>query len=197
MSAIAKPTPEELSAILDGHLQWARGEAGASRADLSGADLSWANLLGANLSGANLRGADLSGADLFGTCLANMMSAYDWIIANNCPMRSIAFRTLVLGSRTKSCPFIGGPDYEVGKVYVAPYFSHDRPTDCHPGLYIAGGPDCELGDGSEWILVVFWLDELLPTPTKARVPRFRTVATVEEFESLTMADLEANQCQEA
>jgi len=172
-------------------------EADLSGADLSGANLSRANLSGADLSGAylsgaNLSGADLSGANLWGTCLMRMMTAYEWCLQNTCPMRSLAFRTLALGSRTISSPVMGGAGYQVGRLYEAPFFSHDRATDCHPGLYVAGGPDTELEQAEDImrILVAFWLDELLPTQTKARVPRFRTVATREEFEALTAADLE-------
>jgi len=167
-------------------------EANLSEANLSEADLSGANLSGANLSEANLWGANLSEANLWGTCLMRMMTAYEWCLQNTCPMRSLAFRTLALGSRTISSPVMGGAGYQVGRLYEAPFFSHDRATDCHPGLYVAGGPDTELEQAEDIgrILVAFWLDELLPTQTKARVPRFRTVATREEFEALTAADLE-------
>ena len=59
-----------LSAILESHGRWLRGEDGGtcanlSKANLSGANLSGANLSGANLSKANLFGVNLSKANLF------------------------------------------------------------------------------------------------------------------------------------
>ena len=60
---------EELTAILDDHDKWLRGD-GGKQADLRGAYLSGANLSGANLRGANLSGANLSGADLRGADLS-------------------------------------------------------------------------------------------------------------------------------
>jgi hypothetical protein len=87
---------------------------------------------------------------------------------------------------------MNGEEYETGELYSAPYFSHDAVTDCHPGLYIAGGQDCEV-ERAPRILVAFWMDELLVTAKKARVPRFRTVESIEEFNNLTAQDMEVTE----
>ena len=160
---------------------------------LQGADLQGAYLRGAYLRGADLRGADLQraylwgarlqGADLRGTILAQMLTAYDWATQNQCEMRILNFRTLCLGSRTQNQPTVGVPDYKLGRLYVAPVFSRCPITSCHPGLYVAGGPD------TEKMLVAFWLDEAMIVE-KCRVPRFRTLATRDEFEVLTATDME-------
>jgi len=208
-----KPTADELTAILAEHAKYLRGEDGGKRADLQeadlqGADLQEADLQGADLQGAylqeaNLQGADLQGADLQGaylqeadlqgadlqgaylqgTILAQMLTAYDWATQNQCTMRTLNFRTLCLGSRTQNQPTVGGPDYEPGSLYVAPVFSRCPVTSCHPGLYVEGGPDAEK------MLVAWWLDEAIIVQ-KCRVPRFRTLATRDEFEALTTADME-------
>ena len=73
-----KPTAEQLTKILEEHLQFLRGSGGQQAnlgeadlrgADLRGADLGDANLRGADLREADLRGADLRGADLRGVDL--------------------------------------------------------------------------------------------------------------------------------
>ena len=152
-------------------------------ADLQGTDLQGADLQRADLQGADLQGADLRGADLRGTILAQMLTAYDWATQNQCEMRILNFRTLCLGSRTQNQPTVGVPDYKLGRLYVAPVFSRCPITSCHPGLYVAGGPD------TEKMLVAFWLDEAMIVE-KCRVPRFRTLATRDEFEVLTATDME-------
>ena len=81
-----KPTAEQLTKILEEHLQFLRGSGGQQAnlgeadlrgADLRGADLGDANLRGADLREADLRGADLRGADLRGVDLggANLRGA--------------------------------------------------------------------------------------------------------------------------
>ena len=54
---------QELTAILESHAKWLRGEAG-TRANLARANLARADLADANLAGANLRHADLADANL-------------------------------------------------------------------------------------------------------------------------------------
>ena len=167
-------------------------------ADLSGADLRNANLSGtdlrnadlsdANLSGANLRNADLSGADLSGSCLAHATSPWSWAQREGCTTRVVDSRVLILAARTQNQPTMCGPQYETGQTYTAPVFSRCPITSCHPGLYIAGGPDCDL-DG-ERILVAAWLDEL-HIVGKCRVPRFRTLAAREDFDKVTTEDMDA------
>ena len=159
------------------------------RANLCDANLRDANLRDANLCGANLRGADLRGANLRGTALASCPSPYDWAVDNGCDLRVADGRILALASRTRGQPQMGGPQYEIGKLYTAPYFSREPSTDCHPGLYIAGGAECVLNENGTRMLVACWLDEMFIV-IKCRVPRFRTVASKEEFERLTKADMD-------
>lgn len=89
-----------------------------------------------------------------------------------------------------------GPDYRVRELYVAPVFSRCSVTKCHPGLYIQGGPEAQL-DGNECRLyVVFWLDELFVVEDKARVPRFYTLGSEEEFNNIGGGVLETKEEQE-
>jgi len=192
-TTILKPTADELKTIIEQHAKWWHEEDKGQRANLRGANLRGANLqranlqdadlLGANLQRANLQDADLQDADLLGTILERTITTYEWARQNGCMMRTLDFRTLCLGSRTKNQPVMGGSDYEISKVYAAPLFSRCPMTSCHPGLYVAGGPE------SEEVLVAFWLDEAVVVD-KCRVPRFRTLATREEFETLTVQDME-------
>ena len=63
-------THEQITVILEKHLEWLSGKESGVRANLSGTNLSGANLNGANLYGANLSEANLSGSDLYGTDLS-------------------------------------------------------------------------------------------------------------------------------
>jgi hypothetical protein len=108
-----------------------------SGADLSGADLSGANLSGANLIMAYLSGAYLSGANLTNTVLDPMR------LPNGDASAFEQFTTrsgLVWckGYRTHDSPVIGGPGYDAGRWYTAPWFSVCS-TPCHPGLYVRPG----------------------------------------------------------
>lgn len=67
-----RPTPEELSTILQDHLKWLGDEKKRTRANLCGANLQKANLRKAQLGLANLSQADLLDADL---SQANLLSA--------------------------------------------------------------------------------------------------------------------------
>jgi uncharacterized protein YjbI with pentapeptide repeats len=167
-------------------------EANLTGVDLTGADLAGANLRGALLCKANLRWAELAKADLTGAVLSDTVlqaeSAWEWVLTHRCQLRSVGGRTLVLGARTRHSPYMGGADYAVGKLYQAPYFSACPVTPCHPGLYVAGGPD-EVQEEAR-LLVAFWLDEAVVAGGKCRVPRFRTVGSVEEFEGLEASDLD-------
>jgi len=167
--------------------------ANLSNANLFMGDLSHANLFNANLfmgdlSHANLFKADLSHANLSYTCLVPQ-SRWKWVRAEKCPMRSLQYRTLVLGSRTQHQPHMDGDAYETGKLYTAPYFSACPTAACHPGLYIAGGPKCSLRNDAKRLLVAFWLDEMMVV-RKCRVPRFRTVESVAAFKQLKASDME-------
>jgi hypothetical protein len=116
----------DIPAILRSHSQWLSGAGGAC-ADLSGA----------NLSGANLSEADLRGADLGGTCLDP--AAY--------PRRSTESEIeaagleliggRVYGWRCAGSVYVSSDDYSEPGEYVAPIFSVDESTECHPGRYFA------------------------------------------------------------
>jgi hypothetical protein len=164
-------------------------DADLGNANLGDADLRGADLGGANLRGADLGGADLRGADLGGSCLAPFQTPFDWAVANACEMRCIGARTLVLGVRTRNQPHMGGPSYELSKLYRAPYFSRDPNTTCHPGLYVETGPEKWVEANDRKMFVAFWLDEM-HIVGKCRVPRFRTLATRDEFDRLTTDDME-------
>jgi hypothetical protein len=120
-------------------------------ADLRGADLRGADLRGANLYGANLRGADLNRADLSKTNLkrADLREAD---LSETClsPTATLETPTLteiseagltndgeyVYGYRTLESQHCGNTTYTPGE-HKAPYFSVDRNTPCHPGIYFA------------------------------------------------------------
>lgn len=167
-------TADELKVVMRAHRKWCDGEEGGSRA--------------------NLRDADLRGADLMGTVLKSW-SAYEWAWSQECPMRSIGCRTLVLGARTADSPTIGGEEYEADKLYIAPHFSACPVTKCHPGLYVTCGPEADpvnvYGSGTGKMLVAFWLDEAVCVE-KLRVPRFYALAKREDFDSVTAEMMEGD-----
>jgi len=138
-------------------------------------------------TGADLRSADLRSAYLNNTCLASSLSPWKWVQLHACPTRILDGRVLVLGARTQQQIVMGGVDYETGKTYRDLIFSRCPTTSCHPGLYIAGGPECDLE--GERMLVAAWLDEL-HIVEKCRVPRFRTLATREDFDKVTVSNMD-------
>jgi hypothetical protein len=131
-----------------------------SDANLSGANLSGANLSGANLSGANLSDADLSDADLSRTCLDQKLLASQRAFCKACPPTKHGGRIVY---RTAVSQHIGSTRYVPGVTYIAPIFSFDAATACHPGIYAAsldwiqrnyeGEPlvRCYVRDG-EWVI---------------------------------------------
>ena len=100
------------------------------------ANLFRADLTGANLSGAILTVADLTGANLTETILDS---------SRPCPEATAALRAAgmtvrngtVYAYRTATSQHVGTTDYTTPGEYVAPVFSMDPTTDCHPGLYFA------------------------------------------------------------
>ena len=124
--------------------------ANLTRADLTRADLTRADLVSANLEKADLRGAylgcadlvdaNLSGADLSGTILDPAA------VPNGDVVGFVIEGEYVYGYRTQRQPYMGGSDYENGKIYTAPWFAVGD-TECHPGLYLqptANGLDGEI-----------------------------------------------------
>jgi len=122
------------------NLSWAdlRG-ANLRGADLRWAYLSWANLCGADLRGADLSGADLSGADLRGANLSGADLSETCLDPSRAPNGDTAGFAPdgehVIGYRTRGQPTMGGPAYEDGQEYAAPWFS-TADTECHPGRYL-------------------------------------------------------------
>jgi uncharacterized protein YjbI with pentapeptide repeats len=113
-----------------------------SGADLRNADPHWAELRraklrDADLRGADLRGADLRDADLSGTCLdpdAPLPAISDEeITAAGLEIRGV----YVWGYRTTRSLHCGSQWYTPRpEPYVAPWFSVDTTTECHPGIYL-------------------------------------------------------------
>ena len=77
-----KPTAEQLTKILEEHLQFLRGS-GGQQANLGEADLRGADLRGADLGGVHLRGASLGGANLRGSVVLQsgpLGSRHDYLV---------------------------------------------------------------------------------------------------------------------
>ena len=92
---------------------------------------------GANLSGTCLYGADLRGANLRKTCLDpnNVITPDESaILAAGMTIED----GYVHGWRTAKSQHCGAQEYAPGGHYVAPYFSTDTATACHPGIYLHG-----------------------------------------------------------
>ena len=109
-------------------------------ANLGGADLARADLAGADLAGADLARADLAGANLDGTCLdpAAPIPAVDTgaVMHSGMELEWRDGEMWVRGWRTERSQHVGTTTYTPGE-YTAPVFSV-APTDCHPGMYLAG-----------------------------------------------------------
>jgi hypothetical protein len=118
-------------------------------ADLREADLGRANLGRANLSGANLSGANLSGADLENLEINHNTNFSKTILSKTDSVHIVTTKEIlnagmeiegdfVIGYRTSVSKKIEPQvRYTPGSILTAPYFSLDRNTNCHPGLYIA------------------------------------------------------------
>ncbi len=155
--------------LSDAHLSGAHlSRANLSDANLSGADLSRAHLFRADLFRADLYGADLSRANL---SRANLSGTY--LDSANVPNQYgigkfelvDSENSIYRGYRTQDSPTIGGPGYEFGRWYQAPWFS-TAGTECHPGLYLRPKKD----DGD--ISVLFCGDDLHGAGGKFRVRKF-------------------------
>jgi hypothetical protein len=142
-------TDLSLANLREANLRWADlSKADLSGANLSGADLFRADLRGANLSGANLSGADLSGANLHWTVFTDA-TLTDTILDSEAKLPELTDKEIeeasleiqgdkVYGWRTKYSQFMCGIHYTAeDSPYVAPVFSLDRDSDCHPGIYLA------------------------------------------------------------
>ena len=114
-------------------------DANLRSAYLSGADLSGADLRSAYLRSADLSGADLSGADLKGTVLdptTSIAPIEDTTIETD---GMIVQGPWVYGWRTVRSQHCGSTTYAAQEApYVAPQFSADTGSPCHPGIYLAG-----------------------------------------------------------
>jgi hypothetical protein len=110
-------------------------------------------------------GADLMGADLTGTCLdpaAPVPALTDEEIKEG----GLAVRgEYVWGWRTKNSPYVGKCVYMPRpEPYVAPWFSVDRGSTCHPGIYLSGRAWLEgVHPEAEVVRVYCRRDELLHT----------------------------------
>ena len=112
------------------------GDANLRGVNLSGADLGDANLRGVNLRGADLGDANLRGVNLSDTCLdpaAQVPDATAALTEAGIPPDVEGF---VHAWRTARSRHVGTQTYTPGE-YMAPVFSVDTETDCHPGIYLA------------------------------------------------------------
>ena len=117
-------------------------------ASLHGAYLTWANLTRADLTRANLARADLTEAnlteaDLTGTCLdpaapCPPLPDAATLAQGGLTLRRVRGRDRVYGSRTADSQHVGSHDYRPRRWHVAPWFSVDASTECHPGIYLGG-----------------------------------------------------------
>ena len=92
----------------------------------------------ANLRDANLTGANLTGANLFGTCLStdNSVPYLSDTEITEAGLEIVGDR--VYGYRTALSLRCGDTCYVIRDApYVAPWFSTDSDTSCHPGIYLA------------------------------------------------------------
>ena len=157
---------DNLAAILAAHGQFLDGDPAGQCADLSGANLS-----GANLSNADLRNANLRNADLSGTCLDPAASVTQ-------PDDLAEWERLaddrVIGYRSRGQPMMGGPKYQDGQEYVAPWFSVAE-TECHPGLYVCCSPDDVDDVDGVVIRVAFAVSDIHAAGRKCRVRRFTVI----------------------
>jgi uncharacterized protein YjbI with pentapeptide repeats len=108
-------------------------DANLQDANLQGANLQDADLQGANLRDANLRDAYLYGANLRGTCLDPEAIIPEQDLSELGEVKD----GYVYAWRTAKSMHVGNNVYEPGQTYVAPVFSVDDVSSCHPGIYLA------------------------------------------------------------
>lgn len=167
--------------LQDANLQ----DANLQDADLWGADLRYADLEDANLRGANLRYVNLQDADLRGANLrranlrdANLRGAK---LRNTCldptdtpngvctDFELIDNGQWAIGYRTKNSPILNSPNYKVGELREAPYFSTSS-TECHPGIYVCPTIQRARDFGNSIVKVIFRPWEVHKAGNKYRVP---------------------------
>jgi hypothetical protein len=90
-----------------------------------------------DLRDANMIGADLRGANLTGTCLDPANTPPTLTDEEITTAGLIVDGDLVRGWRTNVSQVCGNTSYEPGSHHVAPWFSTDSETPCHPGIYLA------------------------------------------------------------
>lgn len=132
--------------------------------DLYSADLRGADLRDADLSGTDLNGTDLRGADLRGTvldpCAPIPALTDEELVSAGFELQTIDGVEYVVGWRTARSQHIGLTEYfDQYSPYVAPWFSVDDSTPCHPGIYLAG---------------LDWLDKYYPGAPRVRVRCLRS-----------------------
>ena len=154
-------------------------------ADLRGANLSDAadlrgsDLRGSDLRGANLRGANLIGADIIGTCL-DPTAPVPYPTRAECEEAGFEIKShsdgdAAWGWRTKQSLCVGNTTYTAGW-HMAPVFSVDRGTKCHPGIYL--GPSLawmEHYPGIPLVRCWAWRHEMVHAGDKFRAKRIYVV----------------------
>ncbi len=134
-----------------------------------------------NLSGANLSGADLSRANLSKTVLApknkiNSRIARKWLKAREI---HVDIAGNFIAWRTQQSIHIGSIFYMPG-VYIAPVFSTDKNSTCHPGLYLADKKwlQNEYGSDIALVRVLANVRDAFPVADKMRVRKFEVLSDV-------------------
>jgi hypothetical protein len=172
------------------NLRWAYlSEADLSGADLSGADLFGTSLFGTHLSKANLSGANLSGANL-SLAVFTDTTLTGTILDPEAKLPKLSnkdieagglevYENRVYGWRTEHSQVAGNTHYTVeGSPYVAPVFSVDRHTACHPGIYLASKEWLVKNYGKETPIRCYCLrSELVHAKDKWRCKRLWVVPT--------------------
>jgi uncharacterized protein YjbI with pentapeptide repeats len=145
-----------------------------SKADLSGVSFILANLNKSNFSGTYLGNTNFDKADLSSTILdpnAKIPSQdlSDWEIWED---------GLLRGWRSENSPYYpasSGFKYIPGRTYVAPVFSLDISTVCHPGLHVCTSIKDAFVWGYKIIEVAICPEDIIQSMGKWRCRKFKVI----------------------
>lgn len=160
--------------------------------DFTHAEFNGAVLRAAIFENCNFRGAWLTGSTTLGATFENCDfsgTAFDPQITKLARSEALDFMAGEakasqkgrIAYRTVNQPHAGGPDYEVGKTYVAPVMSWSALDSCHPGLHALGTlAQARAHFGDEYFLKVYYpAGEWLAAGNKIRGRRFRVLAKID------------------
>jgi hypothetical protein len=134
-------------------------ESNLYRANFSRANLSESNLSRANLSESNLSESNLIDSNIIDTCLDPLAKIYEEDVREWCKEFNIGIEEdgTIYAYRTKRSQIVGNTVYSKG-IHTAPYFSVDKYTACHPGIYFSS---------KEWLEKIYIGEELVRIRTHA------------------------------